>query len=72
MTRLDGDELPVYSPVCMTCRHFRADVDGRTCDAFPDGIPPAIWRGDNLHREPFAGDRGIRYSRGRPRGLPRD
>ena len=30
------------------------------CDAFPEGIPDAIWEGFD-HRHPFEGDNGIRF-----------
>ena len=33
----------------------------RTCQAFPDGIPAAIWAGDERHLKPFEGDRGLRF-----------
>ena len=57
----DGQELPVYSPVCTTCRHFDHASLGRTCAAFPNGIPVVIWRGDNTHRRPYPGDNGLQY-----------
>jgi hypothetical protein len=61
---LDGPgwDLPIYSKVCIGCRHWRLH-DGRTCDAFPerDSIPLEIWLGDNDHRQPFPGDHGIQF-----------
>ncbi len=53
-------DIPVYSPTCVFCKHLR---DGRSCDAFPapDSIPMEIWIGDSDHREPYPGDRGIRF-----------
>jgi hypothetical protein len=45
---------------CRFCGHYRND---RRCAAFPDGIPDALWSGDNPHREPFPGDGGILYVR---------
>lgn len=59
-----GSDLPVFSPVCSTCRHLRWD-EGRTCAAFPaqDSIPLDIWLGRDGHRRPVPGDHGIRYER---------
>jgi hypothetical protein len=31
------------------------------CDAFPDGIPIAIWHNRVDHRQPAEGDGGIRF-----------
>lgn len=48
-------------PLCMSCVHL--GEMGMYCLAFPDGdgIPNKIldWEAD--HREPFPGDRGIRF-----------
>lgn len=43
---------------CSMCVHYQAH---RRCLAFPDGIPQALWTGENLHRDPYPGDGGIRY-----------
>lgn len=43
---------------CSMCVHYQAD---RRCQAFPDGIPQALWAGEHLHRDPYPGDGGIRY-----------
>lgn len=53
-------------PQCFRCRHFHAASVQQglyRCDAFPDGegIPVAILMADHDHREPFPGDRGIRF-----------
>jgi hypothetical protein len=63
VTRLDG-ERRIYSPSCSTCLHFHlySKMGKETCDAFPGGIPLVIWQGDNRHREPYPGDRGITYT----------
>ncbi|MBB4772814.1 hypothetical protein [Actinomadura livida] len=31
------------------------------CDAFPEGVPNEIYRAGFDHRNPFEGDRGIRF-----------
>jgi len=46
---------------CFTCRHLRADE--RTCDAFPDGIPPIFLYLDKVHNRAYPGDHGIQYER---------
>lgn len=63
--RLDGPtfERPAYSEVCALCRHLdrSSTMGAETCDAFPTGIPPAIWFGQDDHREPVEGDHGIQF-----------
>lgn len=52
---------------CLYCVRFRLPLDGypeRTCDAFPDGIPPEIWTNNADHREPYEGDHGLRWTSG--------
>jgi hypothetical protein len=42
--------------------NFRGVVfPGATCDAYPDGIPPAILSWEHDHRAPFPGDKGILF-----------
>lgn len=49
----------VFSPVCLGCARLR--VGSQTCEAFPKEIPTPIWNGQNTHRRPYPGDRGIVY-----------
>lgn len=60
---MDKDHnIPVYSPVCSFCKHWRI-LEGRTCDAFPepDSIPMDIWKGRTQHIMPYVGDNGIQF-----------
>jgi hypothetical protein len=66
--RTDSEIL--YSPVCTFCKHLRKPTlrsNGtslNTCDAFPDGIPEEIWKGDNDHHKPYSGDHGTQFEQG--------
>ena len=51
----------VLTPPCWTCKHQHAG--GRTCAAFPKGIPPAIRAGLHQHRAHYSGDNGVQYER---------
>jgi hypothetical protein len=49
-------------PPCATCARFNRDDESReTCDAFPDGIPEEIFSGQNDHRRPYPGDKGLTW-----------
>ncbi len=50
-------------PICYNCKRKRPATSDLVfvCDAFPAGIPPAIIENRADHREPFEGDRGLRY-----------
>lgn len=60
---------------CLGCRHKKGVKDiyavfvenpkyaAATCDAFPDGIPSEIFRGEFIHNKPYPGDNGILYER---------
>jgi hypothetical protein len=66
MIELDKSfEIPIYSPVCSLCKHWRMDIgkNGRTCAAFlaPDSIPMVIWRGENNHTQPYPDDHDIQF-----------
>lgn len=50
------------TPICTLCKHFRDVVFAHaTCDAYPDGIPPAVLSWEQDHRIPFPGDHGILF-----------
>ncbi len=52
--------ISAYSPVYSFCAH--GDESGaRRCAAFPGGIPPPIWEGENDHRQPYPGDNAIQF-----------
>jgi len=71
MMGIDDRELDevIYSPTCLPCKHFNreaySETGKKTCEAFPDGIPGEIWKGDNVHKAPYPGDHGIQFE---PRG----
>jgi hypothetical protein len=50
-------------PICIACAHIQTDDFGiiTGCEAFPDGIPDAIYVEGFDHREPYPGDGGIRF-----------
>ena len=59
-------------PFCWPCRHYRRSkvshgpISGihpldHTCAAFPEGIPGLILAGGFDHRDPYAGDNGVRF-----------
>jgi len=41
--------IPLYSDVCSLCINL-SNPEERKCIAFPDGIPLAIWSGENDHK----------------------
>jgi len=43
---------------CQSCINFFGD--GR-CNAYPNGIPRDIIKGEHDHSEPYPGDNGIRF-----------
>ena len=65
MVDLDGEDWEWqtmrFSNVCNSCQHLNGDGAARTCKAFPGGVPKEIWKGENDHTKPYAGDHGIQY-----------
>jgi len=67
--------LITYAPSkCFICKHRRvniavkkcpkcpdSDIDIKTCEAFPDGIPHSISKYGFEHSKPFPGDNGIQF-----------
>ena len=51
---------PSVEADCFMCRHFIPSGFPH-CAAYPDGIPWEIQAGEVDHRQPWAGDHGIRY-----------
>lgn len=48
---------------CNQCIHLRTTTERLTCDAFPDGIPLEILKGEFDHTKGYIGDKGIRFSK---------
>jgi len=53
----------IAMPICLGCTHYdrTAPGPGIRCTAFPDGVPDGIYLSAADHRQPFEGDRGIRF-----------
>jgi len=43
---------------CIYCKHF---IEKTFCDAFPKGIPKKIIQYKHDHKNPYPGDKGIRF-----------
>lgn len=57
-------------PVCATCKWWWRNRDGKRdpevqalngCSAFPQGVHPDVWWGNNDHSKAIKGDGGFRY-----------
>src|SRR5687768_1905116 len=58
-----GEEEPTlhhrqWAPICYWCKRFYKKSETFACEAFPDGIPQAIYRNEHDHRQSFPGDGG--------------
>lgn len=56
---------------CATCARMRSwlasGMATASCEAFPGGIPDAVWTGSYDHRQEVPGDHGLRWeSNGQP------
>jgi hypothetical protein len=49
----------IPAPLCIFCRHLKEG--SIRCEAFPEGIPDDLLFVLHDHREPYPGDRGIRF-----------
>lgn len=52
--------LAIVATQCVFCKHLN-DYPPGGCPAFPGGIPEPITLNQADHREPYAGDGGIRF-----------
>ncbi|HEX8339702.1 MAG TPA: hypothetical protein VF624_02215 [Tepidisphaeraceae bacterium] len=58
MSRFETTEADFSPHQCSVCRHLNGR---RRCSAFPAGIPDAIIASRHDHRQPYAGDQGVRF-----------
>jgi hypothetical protein len=58
---------PAIVPLCQSCKHYGPCKDaevpglGACCEAFPAGIPDAIYVDGADHRQPMDGDGGVQW-----------
>lgn len=50
----------IIIPQCFFCQRFHRDGK-RTCDAYPDGIPPELFKSEVGHIKPYKGDHGLTF-----------
>ena len=51
----------IVIPQCFFCQRFHRDEEGRKCDAYPDGIPPEVFKSEVDHTKPYKGDNGLTF-----------
>jgi len=56
ITTLDDYNLPPYRLLCTYCKHLQGEF---TCAAYPEGIPPEVYRNDVLHTRPYRQENAI-------------
>lgn len=59
LSRFIGSAEEFSFPLCNSCAH--AFESGTACEAYPDGIPMEILRGEEDHHFPLPGDKGLQY-----------
>lgn len=62
---IDDRELavPALSEICTFCVHWIVSGSGKSCTAFPNGIPMVIWMGKDNHKKRYPGDQGIIFKK---------
>ena len=56
--------------MCDWCKHYHGVTNNRVvCKAFPDGIPMEILGLRVSHRQPYLGDKGIRFEKQEDKNL---
>lgn len=62
--KFTATEVVIHNPLCNSCVY--KDPNGPRCLAFPERIPLSILTGGVNHKNPYDGDNGIQYKKGKP------